>query len=221
MTADNAVTTISPTLVADRIARLRELSERDPAAAASESWAWIVELGHRLHRHRDEAKAELAELFRAGTPSETIDGPTEGILVSFAVHPLVDRALATITQAWMPWAGKRFDALQRRGDNLLAPSARWPSKLPWPRYRMVTTPLGLVAFDFTTWVEPGALDPDRDVLVIDYHGVSRNPRLIIKQIRDELVEIVPGTYLGKMLWRQGGGRHFLLAYFALRTPVGG
>jgi hypothetical protein len=36
------------------------------------------------------------------------------------------------------------------------------------------------------------------------------------QIRDELVEVAPGTHLGKMLWRHRDGRHTLLAYFALK-----
>jgi hypothetical protein len=40
--------------------------------------------------------------------------------------------------------------------------------------------------------------------------------LIIRQVRDELVEVAPGTHLGKMLWRHRDGRHTLLAYFALR-----
>jgi hypothetical protein len=44
----------------------------------------------------------------------------------------------------------------------------------------------------------------------------RRPRLVIRQIRDELVEVAAGTHLGKMLWRDRDGRHSLLAYFALR-----
>ena len=60
------------------------------------------------------------------------------------------------------------------------------------------------------------------MLVIDYAPVDSNPALIIKSIRDELVQIVPGANLGKMLWRHGDGeRHSLLAYFALRSPLEG
>ena len=55
---------------------------------------------------------------------------------------------------------------------------------------------------------------------IDYHDVESNPRLLIRSIRDELVELVPGAYLGKMLWRHDAERHTLLAYFALREPSG-
>jgi hypothetical protein len=80
----------------------------------------------------------------------------------------------------------------------------------------------IAAFDFQTRVEPGAIDTDRDVLVIDYAPVDSNPRVIIKSIRDELVEIVPGANLGKMLWRSGSGEdasYTLLAYFALKSEI--
>ena len=56
-------------------------------------------------------------------------------------------------------------------------------------------------------------------LKIDYHDVAQNPRMLIRSIRDELVEILAGAYLGKMLWRHDGDRHTLLAYFALREPA--
>ena len=75
----------------------------------------------------------------------------------------------------------------------------------------------LAAFDFETRVEPGKLDPGTDVLVIDYAPVHSNPRLVIKQVRDELVEVAPGAHLGKMLWHHGEDRYSLAAYFALRT----
>jgi hypothetical protein len=211
---------VSP--VEERVARLRTLAETDPAAAQALTWAWFVEAGTRIGTDRENALAELGELFRNGTPSVGIDGPTQGTLVGFTVHPAFDKTLAAITALWLPWAGKRFDAAEQSGDNLLLGSARWPSKLLWPLYRTRSAGDKRVAFDFETRVEAGAVDPDRDVLVIDYAPVDSNPSLIIRSIRDELVEIAPGTHLGKMLWRQGSGddaRYTLLAYFALKTPL--
>lgn len=208
--------------VEERVARLRTLAESHPTAAQTATWAWFVEAGKRIGTDRDAALAELGELFRAGTPSEGIDGPTQGTLVGFTLQPAFDKLMAAITALWLPWAGKQFRASEQRGDNLLLGSARWPSKLLWPLYRTRDGGDKRVAFDFETRVEAGAVDPDRDVLVIDYAPVESNPALIIKSIRDELVEITPGTHLGKMLWRQGSGddaRYTLLAYFALRTPV--
>jgi hypothetical protein len=214
---------LTETPVEQRVARLRELAQDDPAAAQALTWAWFVEAGRRIQRDRDAALTELGELFRAGTPSQGLDGPTEGTLVGFTLHSTFDRTMAAITTAWLPWAGKRFDSTAARGDNLLLRSARWPAKLLWPLYGMKDAPGRLAAFDFETRVEPGAVDPDREVLVIDYAPVDSNPGLIIRQIRDELVEIAPGAHLGKMLWRQGSGddeRYALLAYFALKSRAG-
>jgi hypothetical protein len=216
-----ATETQSPTL--SRLEELRALGASDPAAAQSETWQWFQDAGKRIASERQAAIAELEELFSAGKPSEGIDGPTEGILVGFTLQSIFDRGIAGIAGAWMPWAGKRFDSANSRGDNLLAKSAKWPAKLLWPVYGTRDAGENLVAFDFTTRVEEGAVDPGLDVLVIDYAPVDSNPRVIIKSIRDELVEVVPGTHLGKMLWRTGpyeDATYHLLAFFALRTPVG-
>src|SRR2546423_1430060 len=194
----------------------------NPEVAQEEAWARIVDLGKRARTDRPGAIAELNEMFRSGRPSEGIDGPTEGRLVTFTVQPTFDRAVAALSGRWMPWAGKRFDSGAKRGDNLLARSARVPSRVLWPFYGMREGEGKLVAFDFQTWVEPGAVDPDVNVLVIDYDSVESNPRLVIKQIRDELVEVAPGAHLGKMLWRQGRGtdaRYTLLAFFALKSKL--
>lgn len=220
------MTTANPTKTSARtpelrLDRLNLLAERDPAEAADQAWAWIIEVGRRALFDRDRANAELAEMFAAGNPSVGIDGPTRGALVTFTVHPFVDRFFATVTTAWMPWAGKRFNSSRGVGDNLLARSARWPAKIPWPLYRTRSVRDRLAAFDFGTRVEPSAVDRSVDVLVIDYDAQGtpheNNPALIIRSIRDELVELVPGVHLGKMLWRLPSGKHHLLAYFALRS----
>jgi hypothetical protein len=206
-----------------RLTGLRTLAKSHPAAAQAEAWSWFQDSGKRIQSDRDAAIAELEELFNAGAPSEGIDGQTEGILVGFTMQSIPDRALALITGAWMPWAGKRFNAAEGRGDNLLARSAKWPAKLLWPFYGTRDAGDNLTAFEFTTRVEEGAVDPGLDVLVIDYAPVESNPRVIIKSIRDELVEVVPGTHLGKMLWRTGpyeDASYHLLAFFALKTPAG-
>jgi hypothetical protein len=102
---------------------------------------------------------------------------------------------------------------------VLSAGARWPAKLFWPLYR--TRPLGgdRSAFDFETRVEASEDDPSVEVLVIDYVVVESNPGFLIKRIRDELVEIVPGANLGKVLWRHGDGSYALIGYFALRSPA--
>lgn len=205
--------------VALRVEKLRELAQDDSLAARDQGWRLFREAGDRLRTDRDVALGELASLFRTGKPPVRIDGQTEGMLVGWSASPVFDRLIGAITDAWLPWAGKRFDADGDSGDNVLVASARWPSKLLWPRYPMRPFGSQLTAFDFNTYVEPGVLDPGLEVLVIDYASVGSNPRLLIKQIRDELVEVVPGANLGKMIFEGPGPRHTLLAYFALKSSV--
>jgi hypothetical protein len=205
--------------VTTRVAELRQKALSAPLEARDAAWRWFEQLGEETRRDRSAAAETLAELFALGVPPSGIDGRTEGILVAPLITPPVDRALRGLTGAWMPWLGKRFDAGANRGDNVLTQSARWPVKLFWPLYG--TRPLGddRSAFDFETRVEPSEDDSTVEVLVIDYVVVDSNPRFLIKRIRDELVEIVPGANLGKILWRHGDGSHSLIGYFALRSPA--
>jgi hypothetical protein len=203
--------------IAQRVAELRKVAQSSPATAADATWAWFKELGEEAGGDREAAAEKLNELFRLGVPPTAIDGQTEGIFVTPLITPPVDRVLRLITGAWMPWLGKRFDAGSQMGDNTLTASTRLVAKLFWPLYNTKEYGSNRAAFDFETRVEPGKNDPDRDVLVIDYFPVDSNPRFIIRQIRDELVEIVPGANLGKILWRRDEDDHALIGYFALRS----
>jgi hypothetical protein len=185
--------------VGERVAALRKLAKTDGAGAREEAWSWIEELGHKAREQREEAHKELQELFLCGEPADDVAGQTEGILVTTTTHPLADKVLGAITDAWMPWLGKRFMPEEQAGVNTLTGGARVPLKVIWPLYSTRESPLGRSAFDFKTYVEAGKLDPSVDVLVIDYESVPSNPMLLIRQIRDELVRIVPGANLGKML----------------------
>ena len=209
----------APAGVAGRVDELRSLVETNGWAARDAAWSWICDLKERAASDREATLAELAELFRTGVPPAGIDGRTEGILVAPLIARGVDPAVRAITALWMPWMGKRFDAVANRGDNVLRTDARWPARLLWPLYG--TSPLGdaRAAFEFETRVEEGKDDPGLQVLVIDYSVVDSNPRLIIKSIRDELVEIVPGANLGKVLWRGDDDSHTLIGYFALRSSL--
>jgi hypothetical protein len=206
--------------VAERVAKLREQARDDAQAAREEAWSWIRELGERAHSDREGALADLQAMFLCGRPAEGVEGQTEGILVSWTMHPLADKLIGRITNAWMPWLGKKFTPAEKRGINTLTNSARWPAKILWPLYSTQEAPLGRSAFDFDTYIEAGRLDPSVDVLVIDYAPVDRNPRLLIRQIRDELVEIVPGANLGKMLVNLPGRTlPFPALYFALKSEI--
>lgn len=218
-TASKTRSTPTKTSTPERVAVLRELAERDPLAAQDAAWAWFERLGKLAAHDRAAAAERLAELFACGQPSRGIDGPTDGILVAPLIHPLADIPLRFMAATKLPWLGKRFNALHACGDNLLPNGARWPIKLIWPLYSTRAGDGVRLAFDFETRVEPGGVEPSVDVLVIDYAPIERNPRLIVRSIRDELVEIVDGAHLGRILWHQGENRYTNIGYFALRTPA--
>jgi hypothetical protein len=205
--------------IASRVGELRTLASDSPQKARDLAWAWICALRDEAGQDRDRASAKLGELFRQGAPADEVDGRTEGILVMPLIARPVDAFMRRVTGAWMPWMGKRIDRSASRGDNVLRKDARWPAKLLWPLYETKSLGDARAAFDFETRVEAGKVDPDVDVLVIDYSVVDSNPRLVIKRIRDELVEIVPGANLGKVLWRGSDGSHTLIGFFALRSEL--
>jgi hypothetical protein len=210
--------TTAGTEISERVAQLRELAKTDAVAAQNQAWALFKQLGADAAGEREGSSVKLAELFGYGTPASPV-GPTDGILVAPLIQPGVDVGLRALTARWMPWSGKSFDPTTQTGTNRLISSAKAPLKVLFPTYK--TRPAldsGVLAFDFQTRVEQGASEPAVDVLVIDYEPVEANPDLIIRHIRDELVEIVPGTNLGRILYRTKNG-YANIGYFALKTPV--
>lgn len=200
----------APEGLEQRLAALRKRAKKETEAAREETWSWFEQLG------KDRDEAALDALFARGKAPRKLDGPTEGILVAPLIQGILDHGLSLITSVWMPWSGKRFDAKANCGDNLLTESAHWPARLLWPRYSTKEIEGGIAAFEFVTRVEPGKHDPETDVLVIDYAPVTDNPDLLIRKIRDELVEVVPGANLGKILYRSGEDAYTNLGFFALR-----
>ena len=196
---------------------LRTSVREHPEGAADSTWAWIGDLSRRSKTDAAGADADLNELFRRGNAPTDLHGPTEGMLVMTTTNPRFDAAVRAITALWMPWQGKRFDNQAATGDNRLTRSTGLVGKLLWPLYSMRDHADGKLAFDFKTYVDAGKADPDVDVMVIDYADIEENPDLVIRKIRDELVELVPGVYLGKIMYNTGSG-YYKLGYFALRTP---
>jgi hypothetical protein len=199
---------------------LQGLGKSNGELARRGAWNQIRLAGTRAVSRPDEAHESLNRIFRLGVPPEPpLDGPLRGILVTTTVQGVADGAVRQIASAWMPWLGKRFDSERQRGDNLLAASARVPARVLFPGYRPEPLPGGrLAAFKFRTYVSPGKVDPDRETLKIDYDS-DQNPGLLIRDILDELVQVVPGAYLGKVLLRRGGGPEWrLIGYFALQPP---
>ena len=176
------------------------------------SWENLQQLG------RAGSIDELNALFAGGAAPNGLEGPTEGMLVVPTMGRVRTRLVKAISRFYMPWLGKRFFAGEARGDHRFVPSVRLPAKLLWPGYSIRPNGAERTAFDFVTRTEAGGHDPDTQVLVIDYAPVESNPDRLIRRIRDEIVEVEPAIFLGKILYQENGGGYTNLGFFALRGP---
>jgi hypothetical protein len=202
---------------------LQVLAETDPDIARSQTWNQIRLAGMRAGWRRAEAHESLNRIFRLGTvPEPMLDGRFDGVAKTPTIFAGADPALRALAGLWMPWLGKRFDAETQTGDNVMLSSARLPFKLFWPSHRFRSLGDGCyAAFRFRTYSGAGALDQERRVLKIDYDW-DENPGLLIRDILDELVQVVSDVYLGKALLRSGGPMSSswrLVGYFALHSTA--
>lgn len=103
----------------------------------------------------------------------------------------------TVPGRKVSWLGKKFDAAKSSGINVFDDG----NGVKGERY------------PFTTSYTKGVRDKNVDVLAINYN-VSANP-VWLRFILDEVVEVAPGEYLGKLHLRIIPGYPFTLGYFKL------
>ena len=167
----------------------------------------LRELEDRLHPrlNRDRVLDQLDEMFLAGrAPDPQPRGFLRGRLVTTATVAGVDAVARLIAGAWMPWLGKSFDPEAQTGVNVLLANARLALRTVWPGYVPEREGGGRIeAFPFRTRIAPGTLDPQVEVLKIDYDW-DPNPDRVVRHILDELVQVSDDTYLGKILYRGRG-----------------
>lgn len=172
-----------------------------------------------LRQNRSGGLEALNNLFRSGTvPDPTLEGPYEGELVAVDRIPGL-RKIAILTTFWMPWKGKQMDPATCTGDNIMKRSSRWLFYLLYPFYKGIIDENGPTfrAFVFNTSIGPGLQDPDVQVFKLDYDSAV-NPAFTIRPILDEVVQIHPGVYLGKIHFKSLTGKWKMLGYFSLRSP---
>ena len=174
-----------------------------------------------IARHdRSQGWAALNQLFRTGAlPAPSPNGRFRGELVALRVAPGLTMLANAIARAWMPWQGKSFIAVAGAGENIFSRDSYLPAHVIWPLYRGYDDdgPVAYRAFEFHTHPGPGLFDPDRQVLKINY-DLAVNPRLTVRRVLDELVQLGPGLYLGKAHLRWWWGRWQTVAFFALHQP---
>lgn len=172
---------------------------------------------------RSASRSELNDLFRGGRPPDPpLDGRTSGGLICLEIAPGVSQLLSALIANRMPWRGKTFDASNSRGDNIFSRRVLRLARVFNPSYRGFRGDGSETfrAFAFRTYLAPGREDLDRVVLKIDY-DLPENPRLTIRRVLDELVQVGDGTYLGKAHVKWWWGRWQRVAFFALVAPAKG
>lgn len=169
-----------------------------------------------VKQDRRRGLALLNDIFRAGTPPDPpLQGRYSGALVALDIAPGLTQVAEMIINRWLPWQGKTFDAAQACGDNIFTSDSLALAHLYWPLYQgYIDDGPTYRAFGFRTYVAPGLADPDRQVLKIDYN-LPGNPRLSIRRILDELMQVADGFYLGKAHLKWWWGTWQLVAYFSL------
>ena len=120
------------------------------------------------------SQAQLDDLFRASPPGEIPDGEAKGTAI-VAPGTTYSEEIAEFVNHFA-WQGKTFDS----GKGVL-------------RNRIL--PLGLNAIIAKVYKAPSWLD-GKECIVLDYSDTS----LLARWIRDEIRQIGPGTYLGKVYW---------------------
>jgi len=96
------------------------------------------------------------------------------------------------------WLGKSFTAKDNRGINRFNENGRTAKHIP-----------------FITYKGYGVNDPELEVLKIDYN-IPGNP-IYLRFILDEIVEVAPGQYLGKLHVRIIPFLPFTIEYFTLNS----
>lgn len=194
---------------------LRDLAQSAPHRARIEGWRYLQELSAQDRRD------QIGALFAAGTRPEHLDGAYEGLIVG-KLFNVPEAVLANPLLAINPtWRGKTFEAESGTGFNRLIPLARYAMRVIAPLYRGLRR-VGpeMVGFDFRYGAGVGLVAPSIPVIALDYSVEEyHNPSVRtfpIKRTRDEIVELLPGLYLGRALLTIHSGEIRTIAHFALR-----
>jgi hypothetical protein len=199
-----------------RLEELRKLAKKDPVGAQDGAWDWLSEFKSL------DAHGHLPWLFSEGVAPESPQGDCLGMVLGLYGTwwlDLVDR-LSRIGQVLggIGWTGKTFDPETGTGYNRLTSSSRLAAFLTMPRYRFETIHGELTGFRFDHKIDRSPLLPGQKVRSIVYANPKHKNPLVLPSTRDEIVEIIPKVYLGRVLL-SGSGRWRLVGFFALRQPA--
>lgn len=200
-----------------------QLAHQEAAEDEGEQRTWIkrqVWNQFRFAQARESARAAevfdtLNRVFRLGTPPE-IDGFKPGIALGFAGLGPLNLPARSLLSRWLPWLGKSWNTESQTGVNIITSGGLRLLRPLIPAGQAERRPDGSIAVvPFKTWVGPGEMDPDREVLKIGYEIPENKPA--VRRVLDEQVGVVPDVYLGKALIKLRG-RYRMTLFFANRSP---
>ena len=202
----------------DYIKQLRAMAVKQPERAKTLAWELFKEL------QKPDQQYRLPGVFAEGTAPDSPQGDCEGINMNLFGTAWL-RGMDMLVRlgqlmGGIGWAGKTFDADSGTGYNRLTPGAKIAALIAMPHYKLRSVNGELVGFDFYHCIDNSPLAPNIPVRAITYNAPEFNNPLVLPRTRDEIVEIVPDVYLGRVLLRNTFGWK-LSGYFGLRYPVGG
>jgi len=126
----------------------------------------------------NKSREELDEIYRNARPGDIPSGDTQGTAI--LAGSIFSKIVALLARTLL-WQGKVFDLFCPRGDAGILVNKITPFSLTF---------IVAKVYRDTSWLD------GRDTIVIDYSKTS----FVAKVIRDEIREIEPGVYLGKVWW---------------------
>ncbi|MBS9375164.1 hypothetical protein [Rhodococcus sp. B50] len=201
------------------LTELRSLAEHSPAVARKETWELLERLA------REDRRPEIATLWAQGRPPEVMDGALEGLIMGSMWGTPETKLGSLLIKIHPTWLGKTFDMSSGTGFNRLVRFSQPIFLVIAAGYRSFRSDRRVIeGFHFRHSLQTAAIAPHIRVRALDY-GVPEfgNPSVRtfpIARTRDEVVELVPGVYLGRALLTHSNGTIAPIAHFALRDRLG-
>jgi hypothetical protein len=147
-------------------------------------------MNEKVRKWLDKSREELDEIYKQAQPGAIPDGDTRGtaIVAGSALSKLYARFAMLFA-----WQGKVFDLFP-------------PDKVHGILVNKIT-PFSLTFVVATVYKDKSWMD-EKETIVIDYSKTS----FFCKKIRDEIREVEPGVYLGKVWWGRTRILDFALTY---------
>ena len=132
----------------------------------------------RIKKWLQMSREELDDIYKNASAGELPNGDTRGTAI--LAGSLFSKSVAALTRL-LAWQGKVFD--------IFAPDADAGVLVNKITYFSLTFIVAKVYRD-ASWMD------GKDTIVIDYSTTS----FFAKKVRDEIREVEPGLYLGKVWW---------------------